>query len=140
MGKEIRTNLISWYFFTLVLGTLPILFLFFASLFNGNNISIKSMSKELFFLTIILCADTLKSLNDIDNKRVPSAKRFLLGMTTLMLIVSSVLYGFMLIYGEEDIKEVIYMISTFLCLLSIAMGLSTQILTGYIYTHVKKDD
>ena len=126
--KKQKSNFTMWFFFTLLLGALPLIFLILTDLFLGNKISLASMTKELFFLTIILCADILKTLYEINNeeKRKYTGNAFIHGMTIFILILASVLYGIMLMFDERKINDYVCMLSIILCYLSVIMGAFTQ--------------
>jgi len=118
MKKEYLKSMINWLVFTVIFGIFPILFLVVSCLFTGNSINITTMAKETFFFTIVLCADSLRTYNNSKNKNSKVGETSLYGFAIIVLILSSVLYGGLLIYGEEDytisIISVIFAITSFI--------------------------
>lgn len=141
MDKKQKNNVSMWFFFTLLLGMLPIIFLLITSLFiDGEIIRVSSLTKEMFFLTIILCADILKTLYDVNDKKLVYTKTFLYGISIFVLIISSVLYGILLIYKGEYISENVYGISTALCMISVMLGFFTQIIVNQKKENCTKEE
>lgn len=79
MDKKKLKNMINWYIFTFLFGMLPTIFLCVAWLFTGDMPDLASMTKEIFFFTIVLCADTLKTYNDLKNAISENSKTALYG-------------------------------------------------------------
>lgn len=118
-----------WLFFTLIFGMLPIIFLCISALFSeyGLTFGLHSLSKEMFFLTIILCADILKTLYDTDDEQIPN-KSLLYGLSIVILVISSVLYGCVLLSSGEHINPSVYLTSLVFCIFSIILGFATQVI------------
>ena len=126
MNKNYYKNMASWFFFTFLLGTLPIVFLMLATWIKKEPINLQSMSKEIFFLTVILCADTLKSLYCLEDKSIGGFKVILYGISVFLLVVSSSLFGIMLIVEEKYINKDVYFVSALLCSASAVCGVVSQ--------------
>ena len=99
-----RINYINWLFFTCAFGMFPLFFLMIARLFTGNEINLVTAEKEIFFLTIVLCADVLKTLNNSKKEDFEPLKAVLHGLSIIVMILSSVLYGVLLIYEIENFE------------------------------------
>lgn len=136
--RKRKEELALWCFFTLLFGALPIFFLVVTSLFTGNMIKLNTLSKEMFFLTIILCADILRTLYTMNDKKMHDGKAILYGLSIFILVISSVLYGGILLHKEEDIDIFAYRISLFLCIFSMLLGFLTQILATARNSNVEK--
>lgn len=132
MKDRIAKNLITWFFFTFLLGILPIIIQIILTAGTRLNFdfSITSMSKELFFVTIILCADILKTLRENENKKIIKEKTFIHGLSIFMLVISSVLYGFILVI-DRNINDIFIISSIIICLFSAVIGIVTQIIDGW---------
>ncbi len=115
-----RINYINWLFFTCAFGMFPLFFLMIARLFTGNEINLVTAEKEIFFLTIVLCADVLKTLNNSKKEDFEPLKAVLHGLSIIVMILSSVLYGVFLIYEIENFE--IYKLSAMLCMISALVG------------------
>lgn len=124
MNKEYLKNLINWFAFTVLFGMFPIIFLYVSWLFTGDKPSIDLMAKEIFFFTIVLCADTLRTYNNLKGKISEVGRTALYGLSIIVLILSSVLYGGLLIYGNEN--HIISRISITLCGISFIIGFFMQ--------------
>lgn len=124
MNKEYLKNVINWFAFTVLFGMFPIIFLYVSWLFTGDKPDISLMAKEIFFFTIVLCADTLRTYNNLKNEVSEVGRTALYGISIIVLILSSVLYGGLLIYGNEN--HIISYISISLCVISFIIGLFMQ--------------
>ena len=100
MNDKTKKNLMTWFFFTFLFGSLPIIFLIIGSFVTGERFTAISVSKETFFLTIVLCADTLKTLHNKSYAETFFSKA-ILGMSIFILVISSVLYGITLICNDR---------------------------------------
>lgn len=129
MKKE-NDNIVIWIFFTLLFGLLPLMFLVLSSLINGWIISLRSISSEMFFLTIVLCADILKTLYSANGERIMRRKTFLYGISIFILIIASVLYGAIVIVEARNINEIVYILSLYLCMISMTLGFLTQVIVN----------
>lgn len=135
MKKE-NDNIVMWIFFTLLFGLLPLLFLLLSCLINGWMISLQSISSEMFFLTIVLCADILKTLYSANGKRIMKRKTLIYGVSIFILVIASVLYGAIIIVETRNINEIVYILSLNLCMFSVMLGFLTQV----IINKDQKDD
>lgn len=127
--SKIYKNLITWFCFTFLFGLFPIIFLFMVSWVTGEGFTIITVSKEMFFLNIILCADTLKTLHNESYAETLFSKA-ILGITIFILVISSVLYGITLIREEVNIS--IYKLSSVLYIVSVIVGFITQVRDSWI--------
>jgi len=130
MNKKRNSKFAIWFIFTFLFGTLPIILQVFASAIIGYQISVISLMKELFFLTIILCTDTLKTIYELKDKKVYFNKAFVHGVSIFILVIASVLYGIMLVSEEVKITKMIYVIPLYLCVFSLIMGMIVQLLSS----------
>lgn len=121
-------NIATWSFITLPFALLPIILLFLVSLFTGENISVITVTKEMFFFNIVMCADTLKTLHNESYTETIFSK-IILGITIFVLVISSVLYGITLIYNKNLDINVFYL-SMFLYISSAVIGFITQMRDG----------
>lgn len=128
--KKLNDNIVMWFFFTLLFGLLPLIFLLLSSLISGWTISLQSISSEMFFLTIILCADILKTLYSADGKRIMRKKALLFGLSIFILVIASVLYGAVVLVYNDHINDIVNMLSLFLCMISVFTGCFTQMLVN----------
>lgn len=86
--------------------------------------------KRCFFLTIILCADIKKTIYSVDGKRIIKRKTILYGMSIFILVTSSVLFGSIVIANRSTVDEIVYVLSSFLCGISVLTGCMTQIIVN----------
>lgn len=128
--KKVSDNIVMWIFFTFLFGLFPLMFLVLSSLINGWRINLQSISSEMFFLTIVLCADILKTLYSANGERIMRRKTFLYGMSIFILVIASVLYGAIVIVETRNINGIVYILSLYLCMISMILGFLTQVIVN----------
>lgn len=127
MNDKLTKNIITWLCFTVLFGSLPIIFLIIGSWVTGERFTAISVSKEMFFLNIVMCADALKTLHNKSYEETSFSKG-ILGISIFILVISSVLYGITLIKKEINIE--VYNFSSILYLFSTIIGFITQVRDG----------
>lgn len=127
-----RRRIISWLFFTVFAGVLPLIFILYVCQITNTPVTYEIVCSEIFFFNIILWADALKTLYDIKTER--DLKLTLYATSIFTLVCVSVFYGTMLLNNYKENLELnlgwIYNISiilTFFCVISCA---SIQVLGG----------
>lgn len=124
-------KLVMWFFFTILAGILPLGFKWVVCGMTGIAFTYSSICSEIFFFNVILSANGLRELYDIDSEKKP--KILLFASLIFIIIILSTFYGTLLLndYKEMELNLAnIYLYSkifTFFCLL---VNLSIQILGG----------
>lgn len=126
-------KLITWGFFTILAGLLPIGFKWTVFGMTGLVFTYSSVCSEVFFFNIILSADGLKTLYDIDMDNKKNVKILLYATLIFVLIIISAIYGILLLndYTELNLTlDSIYFYSKILTICCVVTNLSIQILGG----------
>lgn len=119
-----RKRLISWSFFTVLAGLLPLVFILYICTITQTVVTYQEICSEIFFFNIILSADGLKTLYDIKQER--DLKLALYAGTIFIIVCVSVFYGIMLfntynkVQSELDMEWTYFMSLVFsaFCILS----------------------
>lgn len=88
-------KLTTWVFFTIFAGLLPIGFKWAVFGMTGQLFTYSNACSEVFFFNIILSADGLRMLYDIDSEK--KLKVLLYASLVFILIIISVVYGILLL-------------------------------------------
>lgn len=124
-------RLTMWFFFTLILGVLPMAFKWIVCGITSIPFTYASICSEIFFFNLILSADGLKELYDIDSHK--KTKILFFATLVFIIIILSVIYGILLLndYSVMSLQlERLYMsskVSTGLCVI---INLGIQIMGG----------
>lgn len=124
-------KLTIWFFFTIVAGILPIGFKWCICSITKIPFEYSNVCSEIFFFNVILAADGLKELYDVDSgKRL---KILLFASLIFIIIILSAIYGILLL---QDFKPMglslnsLYSYSKFFTVCCLVINFSIQILGG----------
>lgn len=124
-------KLVMWFFFTILAGILPLGFKWVVCGMTGVAFTYSSICSEIFFFNVILSANGLRELYDIDSEK--KLKILLFASLIFITIIMSTFYGILLLNDYKDLKlnldslHLYSKIFTFFCLI---VNLSIQILGG----------
>lgn len=122
-------KLTTWIFFTVFAGLLPIGFKWTVCGMTNIAFTYSSVCSEVFFFNIILSADGLKTLYDIDSEK--KLKILLYASLIFVLIIISVVYGILLLNDYKALSlnlDSIYYYSKIFTGCCIATNFSIQII------------
>jgi hypothetical protein len=120
-----------WFFFTILAGVLPLGFKWVICGMTDISFTYSSVCSEIFFFNVILSANGLKELYDIDSEK--KLKILLFASLVFILIILSAFYGVLLLNDYRDMKlnlENIYLYSKIFTFLGLIVNFSIQILGG----------
>lgn len=127
-----RRQIISWLFFTVCAGSLPLIFILYVCQITGTQVTYKIVCSEIFFLNIILWADALKTLYDMKTER--DLRLTLYATSIFTLVCVSVFYGTMLLNNYTENLQLnldwTYNISKMLTVFCVISCVSIQVLGG----------
>lgn len=124
-------KLVMWFFFTILAGILPLGFKWVVCGITGVAFTYSSICSEIFFFNVILSANGLRELYDIDSEK--KLKILLFASLVFITIIMSTFYGILLLNDYKDLKvnldslHLYSKIFTFFCLI---VNLSIQTLGG----------
>lgn len=124
-------KLVMWFFFTILAGILPLGFKWVVCGITGVAFTYSSICSEIFFFNVILSANGLRELYDIDGEK--KLKILLFASLVFITIIMSTFYGILLLNDYKDLKvnldslHLYSKIFTFFCLI---VNLSIQTLGG----------
>lgn len=124
-------KLIMWFFFTIVAGILPLGFKWFICNITETKFTYSSICSEIFFFNLILSADGLKEMYDVDNSK--SVNVLLFNSLIFIIIILSVIYGMLLLNDYEKMKlnlDILYVYSNICTVCCILINLYIQLLGG----------
>ena len=124
-------KLIMWFFFTILAGVLPLGFKWVICGMTEISFTYSSVCSEIFFFNVILSANGLKELYDIDSEK--KLKILLFASLIFILIILSAFYGVLLLNDYRDMKlnlGDIYLYSKIFTFLGLIVDFSIQILGG----------
>ena len=124
-------KLIMWFFFTILAGVLPLGFKWVICGMTEISFTYSSVCSEIFFFNVILSANGLKELYDIDSEK--KLKILLFASLIFILIILSAFYGVLLLNDYRDMKlnlGDIYLYSKIFTFLGLIVNFSIQILGG----------
>lgn len=122
-------KLTTWIFFTIFAGLLPIGFKWAVFGMTNQIFTYSHVCSEVFFFNIILSADGLKMLYDIDSEK--KLKILLYASLVFILIIISVIYGILLLndYTQLNLSlNSIYHYSKIFTVWCVITSLSIQII------------
>lgn len=114
-----------WLGFTVALGAFPLLFILVIKYVTKSEISISTISPELFFFNVMVYADGLKTLYDIkEGEKNKKVKTTLFVSVVIFLIFLSVIYGILLLNSnistlklQLDLLNTLSVIFTIICVI-----------------------
>lgn len=124
-------KLTIWSFFTILAGILPIGFKWVICEITNIGFTYADICSEVFFFNVILSADGLKELYDVDSNK--KLKLLLFASQIFMIIIFSTIYGILLLhdYIQLDLTlESLYSYSQFFTVCSVIVNFSIQLLGG----------
>lgn len=124
-------KLTMWFFFTIIAGVLPIGFKWCVCGITGISFEYHNICSEIFFFNVILSADGLKELYDIDSSK--KLKVLLFASLTFIIIILSAIYGILLLHDYISIElelDTLYLYSKFFTVCCLVINFSIQILGG----------
>lgn len=125
-------RLTMWFFFTIVAGVLPLGFKWTVCNITGIAFTYASICSEVFFFNLILSADGLKELYDVDSDK--KIKILLFASLIFIIIILSTIYGILLLndYKGMSLKlDSLYLCSKIFTSFCVIINLSIQILRGH---------
>lgn len=124
-------NLVTWFFFTLIAGALPLGLNFIFCIFTVTPFTYFDLCPEVIFFNLLLSADGLKDLYEIDNNK--KSKVFLNAALIFILIISAIIYGFLLAIDHQKMDlnmEAIIKCSIIITITCVIISLNIQLLRG----------
>lgn len=125
-------KLTMWFFFTIIAGVLPLGFKWVICGLTDIPFTYSGVCSEIFFFNLILSADGLKELYDIDSDK--KIKILLFASLIFITIILSVIYGILLLNDYKPIGlklDSLYYYSKIFTTCCVLINLSIQILRGY---------
>lgn len=120
-----------WFFFTIVAGVLPLGFKWAICDMVEVPFTYSSICSEIFFFNLILSADGLKELYDVDSDK--KQKILLFASLIFIIIILSTIYGILLLNDYKNLHlnlDAIYLCSKIFTIFCITINFSIQILGG----------
>lgn len=124
-------KLIMWLFFTIVAGVLPIGFKWVVCKVAETPFTYSSICSEVFFFNVILAADGLKELYDVDSAK--KSKVLLFSSLIFIIIILSAIYGILLLHDYKPMGlrlNLLYLCSKIFTVFCLVISFSIQILGG----------
>ncbi len=124
-------KLVMWFFFTILAGILPLGFKWVVCEMTGIAFTYSSICSEIFFFNVILSANGLRELYDIDSEK--KLKILLFASLIFITIILSAFYGVLLLNDYKDMKlslESIYTYSKIFTIFCLMVNFSIQLLGG----------
>ncbi|OUO77921.1 hypothetical protein B5F53_11950 [Blautia sp. An249] len=124
-------KLIMWLFFTIVAGVLPIGFKWVVCEVAETPFTYSSVCSEVFFFNVILAADGLKELYDVDSDK--NLKVLLFASLVFIIIILSAIYGILLLNDYKPMQlsfNMLYLYSKLFTVCCLIINFSIQILGG----------
>lgn len=124
-------KLTIWFFFTIIAGILPLLFRFAIYNITDTAFTYQNICSEIFFFNLVLSADGLKELYDIDSSK--NQKVLFYSSLIFTIIILAVLYGFLLLNNYINLNlslYLLYTISKIFTVFCIIINFSIQLLGG----------
>lgn len=120
-----------WFFFTIIAGILPFGFKWVMCGITEIPFTYSSICSEVFFFGVILSADGLKELYDIDDSK--KQKAILFPLLIFIIIILSTFYGILLLNDYKNIGlklDLLYFCSYVLTGCCLIINFSIQLLGG----------
>lgn len=128
-------KLTMWLFFTIIAGILPLGFKWAVCGMTGTPFTYDSICSEIFFFNLIISADGLKELYDVDTRK--NLKVLLFASMIFVIIIIAVIYGILLLNDCVDDMhlqlETIYSVSGLLTVLCVSISFCIQLVRGEKY-------
>lgn len=124
-------KLIMWLFFTIIAGILPIGFKWAIAGITNVPFEYSNIGSEIFFFNVILSADGLKGLYDVDSGK--KVKILLFASLIFIIIILSAIYGILLLHDYRPIDlslDSLYSYSKFFTVCCLVISFSIQLLGG----------
>ena len=124
-------KLTMWFFFTILAGVLPLGFKWVICGMTEITFTYSSICSEVFFFNVILSANGLRELYDIDSDK--KLKVLLFAALIFITIILSAFYGVLLLNDYKDMKltlDNIYLYSKIFTLFGLIVNFSIQLLGG----------
>lgn len=124
-------KLTMWFFFTILAGVLPLGFKWVICRMIEVSFTYSSVCSEIFFFNVILSANGLKELYDIDSEK--KLKILLFASLTFITIILSTFYGVLLLNDYRDMKlnmDSIYIYSKIFTVFCLVINFAIQLLGG----------
>lgn len=124
-------KIIMWLFFSVFAGVLPLGLKWLVCGMTGTPFTYSSICPEIFFFNLILSANGLKELYDIN--RHTRKKAFLFASSIFIIIILSTIYGILLLNDYINVGlslDDIYLSSQIFTVFCIIINFSIQILGG----------
>lgn len=120
-----------WFFFTIIAGVLPLGFKWVVCSITGISFRYSSICSEIFFFNLILSADGLKELYNIDNNK--KQKILFFASLIFIIIILASIYGILLLNDHMDMNlklNSIYSYSKVFTIFCLLINFSIQLLGG----------
>lgn len=124
-------KLTMWLFFTIVAGVLPIGFKWVVCEISETPFTYSGICSEVFFFNVILAADGLKELYDVDSAK--KLKVLLFASLVFIIIILSTIYGILLLNDYKSMQlslNMLYLYSKLFTACCLVINFSIQILGG----------
>ena len=124
-------RLTMWFFFTIIAGILPLLFKWAICGITGIEFAYAGICSEIFFFNLILSADGLKELYDVDSDK--KIKMLLFASLVFIIIILSTIYGILLLNDYKALElqfDSLYSYSKIFTIFCFIINFGIQILRG----------
>ena len=125
-------RLTMWFFFTIIAGVLPLGFKWAVCGITDISFTYAGICSEVFFFNLILSADGLKELYDVDSDK--KIKILFFASLIFIIIILSTIYGILLLndYKSMGLKlDSLYLYSKIFTVFCVVINFSIQLLRGY---------
>lgn len=95
-------KLVMWFFFTVFAGVLPTIFRLLICAITKTSVTYSDICIEIYFFSVIISADGLKELYEIN--KFAKFKVFMFSFLIFLLIILSFCYGILLLNNYRNMK------------------------------------
>lgn len=124
-------KLIMWFYFTIIAGILPTALKWLICQIANSQFEFNNICSEIYFFSLMLSFDGLKSLYDINNDK--NFKVFFFASLIFIIIILSVIYGILLLDENSEFDLAVgnlYFFSILFTICCLIISFSIQILGG----------
>lgn len=100
--SQLFNQMVNWFFFTVVASLIPFLFKFVICGMLGQKIAYSDIGSEVFFFDLIVTANGLKQLNEVENH--PKFRKLLFLILMFFMIFLAAMYGILLLNDYKTLE------------------------------------
>lgn len=124
--SRLFTQMVNWFFFTVIAGLIPFLLKFIIYGMFGQKIACSDIGSEVLFFDLIVTANGLKQLNEVKNH--PKFKIFLFPFLMIFMMFLAAMYGILLLNDykplglDSDFMNGMYLVSYGFTAIALVLG------------------